>query len=213
MDPLRPNRLSRALAEGSAELGVPLSPAQLDQMLHFLDLLGRWNRAYNLTAIQDPALMVSRHLLDSLAVAPYLEGGSILDLGTGAGLPGLPLAIAETARRFWLLDSNGKKVRFVRQAVLDLALPNVEPVHCRSESYRPSRKFSTIVVRAFSSIAQIHLQTLPLVASPGLVLIMKGRYPVEELKDPVLAGLTLETRPLRVPLLDGERHLIEIHHD
>jgi 16S rRNA (guanine527-N7)-methyltransferase len=190
-----------------------LSEAQRDRLLGFLDLLQRWNRAYNLTAVRDPASMVSHHLLDSLSLVPYLRGDSILDLGTGAGLPGLPLAIVDPRRRFWLLDSNGKKVRFVRQVVLELGLGNVEPVHSRIESYRPARKFSTIVTRAVASVAQIHTQALPLLERPGLLLIMKGRYPVDELADPALAGLDLAARPLRVPTLDGERHLIEIRHD
>lgn len=207
------DRISRTLVQGAAALGIALSPDQLDCLLGFLDLLQRWNRAYNLTAIRDPAAMVSHHLLDSLAVAPYLSGESILDLGTGAGLPGLPLAVVEPSRRFWLLDSNGKKVRFVRQAVLDLGIPNAEPVQSRIESYRPGRKFSTIVTRAVASIADLHAQTVPLLASPGVFLVMKGRYPGDELSHPALAGLDLAVRSLRVPFLDGERHLIEIHRD
>jgi 16S rRNA (guanine527-N7)-methyltransferase len=201
------------LAEGSAALGVALDGDQSARLLAFVGLLERWNRAYNLTAIRDPAAMVSHHLLDSLAITPYLQGDAILDLGTGAGLPGLPLAIAQPVRRFWLLDSNGKKIRFVRQAVLDLGLSNVEPVQSRIESYRPGRKFSTIVTRAVASTPELYAQTVPLLASPGLLLVMKGRYPGDELGHPALAGLDLRVRPLRVPLLDGERHLIEIRRD
>lgn len=212
-DPAETDPLARTLSQGALALGLALSEAQRDRLLGFLDLLQRWNRVYNLTAVRDPAAMVSHHLLDSLSLVPYLRGDSILDLGTGAGLPGLPLAIVEPRRRFWLLDSNGKKVRFVRQVVLELGLGNVEPVHGRIESYRPARKFSTIVTRAVASVAQIHAQAFPLLERPGLVLIMKGRYPVDELADPALAGLDLAARPLRVPTLDGERHLIEIRHD
>lgn len=212
-DPAETDPLARTLSQGALALGLALSEAQRDRLLGFLDLLQRWNRVYNLTAVRDPAAMVSHHLLDSLSLVPYLRGDSILDLGTGAGLPGLPLAIVEPRRRFWLLDSNGKKVRFVRQVVLELGLGNVEPVHDRIESYRPARKFSTIVTRAVASVAQIHTQALPLLERPGLLLIMKGRYPVDELADPALAGLDLAARPLRVPTLDGERHLIEIRHD
>jgi 16S rRNA (guanine527-N7)-methyltransferase len=212
-DPAETDPLARTLSQGALALGLALSEAQRDRLLGFLDLLQRWNRVYNLTAVRDPAAMVSHHLLDSLSLAPYLRGDSILDLGTGAGLPGLPLAIVDPRRRFWLLDSNGKKVRFVRQVVLELGLGNVEPVHSRIESYRPARKFSTIVTRAVASVAQIHAQALPLLERPGLLLIMKGRYPADELADPALAGLDLATRPLRVPTLDGERHLIEIRHD
>jgi len=136
-----------------------------------------------------------------------------MDLGTGAGLPGLPLAIADPNRRFWLLDSNGKKVRFVRQVVLELGLTNVEPVQSRIESYRPSRKFSTIVTRAVASVAELAVQAAPLLARPGLVLIMKGRYPADELSEGPLAGLDVAVRPLSVPALDGERHLIEIRRE
>lgn len=211
--PRETDRITGTLVQGAAALGIALSPDQLEPLLGFLDLLQRWNRAYNLTAIRDPAAMVSHHLLDSLAVAPYLSGESILDLGTGAGLPGLPLAVVEPRRRFWLLDSNGKKVRFVRQAVLDLGIPNAEPVQSRIESYRPGRKFSTIVTRAVASIAEIHAQTSPLLASPGLLLVMKGRYPADELAHPALSALDLAVRPLNVPLLDRERHLIEIRRE
>lgn len=211
--PAESDGLSRILVQGAGAIGMALNRAQIERLLGFVDLLVRWNRAYNLTAIRDPAAMVSRHLLDSLAVASFLQGESILDLGTGAGLPGLPLALVEPSRFFWLLDSNGKKVRFVRQAVLELGLTNVEPVQSRIESYRPGRKFSTIVTRAVASIAELHAQTVPLLASPGLLLIMKGRYPRDELAHPALAGLSLAVRPLRVPFLDGERHLIEIHRD
>jgi len=201
------------LTLGAAVLGIPLGGDQLARLLAFLDLLQRWNRAFNLTAIRDPAVMVSHHLLDSLAVAPFLQGETVLDLGTGAGLPGLPLAIAEPSRRFSLLDSNAKKVRFVRQAVLDLNLTNVEPIQSRIESYRPGRKFSTIVARAVASIADLHAQTVPLLESPGRLLVMKGRYPGDELSHPALAGLELVVRPLCVPYLGGERHLIEIRRD
>lgn len=213
MGPAEVDGVSRALVQGAAELGIALSPDQCDRLLGFLDLLQRWSRAYNLTAIREPAAMVSHHLLDSLAVAPYLWGESILDLGTGAGLPGLPLAVVQPSRRFWLLDSNGKKVRFVRQAVLDLRLPNVEPVQSRIESYRPQRKFSTIVTRAVACIADLRAQTVPLLESPGRLLVMKGRYPGDELSHPALAGSDLTVRSLRVPFLDGERHLIEIRRD
>jgi 16S rRNA (guanine527-N7)-methyltransferase len=134
----------------------------------------------------------------------------VLDLGTGAGLPGLPLAIADPARRFWLLDSNSKKVRFIRQVVLELGLGNVEPVQARIESYRPPEKFSTMVTRAVAAADQVWARSAGLLARPGRLLVMKGRYPDQELEDPALATADLEVHTLRVPFLDGERHLIEI---
>ena len=166
-----------ALAQGVAALGLILDGQQLARLLGFLDLLARWNRRFNLTAIRDASAMVSHHLLDSLAVAPYLQGESVLDLGTGAGLPGLPLAIAEPSRRFWLLDSNGKKVRFVRQAVLELGLSNVEPVQSRIESYRPGRKFSTIVVRAVASTPESPCPDGPPARKPRSVPCHEGSLP------------------------------------
>lgn len=205
--------LSGSLDQGARGLGLTLSGAQIERLLSFLDLLGHWGRSFNLTAILDPAAMVSHHLLDSLAVAPYLLGETILDLGTGAGLPGLPLAIVAPSRQFWLLDSNGKKIRFVRQAILELGLTNVEPVRSRIESYRPGKKFSTIVTRAVASTPEIHVQAAPLLASPGLLLVMKGRCPRDELTHPALTGSDLAIRPLHVPFLGAERHLIEIRHE
>lgn len=201
------------LAQGARELALVPSAEQLEGLLGFLDLLAHWNRSYNLTAIRDPRGMLTSHLLDSLAVAPYLFGDRVLDVGTGAGLPGLPLAIMNPGIRFWLLDSNGKKIRFVRQAVIELGLVNVEPIHNRIESYRPGENFSTIVARAVASVAEIHAQAARLLDSPGRLILMKGRYPNDELENPALAGLDLTVHPLRVPFLEAERHLIEIRHE
>ena len=210
-DPMDPRGPAAAmLVSGAAALGFALAPVQLERLLGFLALLTRWNRAYNLTAVRDPGEMVPRHLLDSLVILPYLYGESVLDLGTGAGLPGLPLAVCDPDRHYWLLDGNGKKVRFVRQAVLELGLTRVVPVHGRIEAYRPGRKFSTIVSRAVATIAQIQAAAAPLLERPGRLLVMKGRYPQEELQDPALRGLDVAVHKLFVPFLEGERHLIEI---
>ena len=198
------------LARGAQLLGIDLGARQRARLLGLVDLLEYWNRAFNLTAVRDPEAMIAQHLLDSLAIAPYLAGESILDLGTGPGLPGLPLAIVRPERRFRLLDANGKKIRFVRQAVAELELENVEPVQARMESYRPEGNFSTIVARALAPVAEIHALTSHLLAAPGRLLLMKGRYPAEELADPRLAGLAISVRPLQVPFLASERHLVEI---
>ena len=204
---------SMRLSRGAAEMGQALTERQIQSLRQFLDLLTRWNRAYNLTAVRDPEDMVPRHLLDSLAIRPFLYGDRVLDLGTGAGLPGLPLAICESERGFRLLDGNGKKVRFVRQAAMELGLENLEGVHSRIESYRPDRKFSTIACRAVAEIREIRDLAWPLLASPGRLLVMKGRYPADELSHPALAELDLAVHPLRVPFLEGERHLIEIRRE
>lgn len=180
-------------------------------MIRFLYLLERWNRVFNLTAVRDPAGMVPRHLLDSLVVAPFLGAGAVLDLGTGAGLPGIPLAIMQPAREFVLLDANGKKVRFVRQAALELGLRNLEAVQGRMESYRPGRKFANIVSRAVTSLLDLSAAAEPLVARPGRLLALKGRWPHDELA--ALGGHSPLVHPVTVPGLDGERHLIEIRYD
>jgi 16S rRNA (guanine527-N7)-methyltransferase len=202
--------MSERLARGAATLGIDLSPSQEKGLIVYLALLERWNSAYNLTAVRNPLDMVSRHLLDSLVILPYLKGDSVLDLGTGAGLPGIPLAICDPQRYYYLLDGNGKKIRFVRQAVLELGLSRVEVVHGRIESYKPSRNFSTIVCRAVTSIAQIIRLGTPLLERSGSLLVMKGRFPQDELQDLSLDEFDLVVHRLFVPEIEGERHLIEI---
>jgi 16S rRNA (guanine527-N7)-methyltransferase len=204
---------SARLRRGAEGLDIELADSQVEQLLGYLRLLARWSRAYNLTAVRDPDEMLTRHLLDSLSVRPRLFGARVLDLGTGAGLPGLPLAVCEPDRHFVLLDGNGKKIRFVRQAAMELRLSNLEAVHCRIESYRPAHKFSTIACRAVSAIHAIHAQAAPLLGAPGRLLVMKGRYPAEELQNPALVDLDLAVYPLQVPFLEGERHLIEIRRE
>ena len=205
--------LSERLSRGVVELGQDPDDAAREKLLDFVALLARWNRAYNLTAVRDPVEMIPRHLLDSLAVRSFLFGDSVLDLGTGAGLPGLPLAIVEPQRRFWLLDSNLKKLRFVRQAVLDLRLENVEIVHSRMETYRPGRNFSTIVSRAVATADLFGAVHRDLLARPGRLLLMKGRD-LDVVGD--MQGLSDQAahiHPLRIPFLDVKRHLIELRSD
>ncbi|MFD2111130.1 16S rRNA (guanine(527)-N(7))-methyltransferase RsmG [Thiorhodococcus fuscus] len=198
------------LAQGCEALGLACRPEQRQRLTALISLLVRWNKAYNLTAVRDPLEMVSKHLLDSLAVLPFLFGDSVLDLGTGAGLPGLPLAIMAPKRRFWLLDSNNKKVRFVRQAVLDLGLDNVEPVQARIETYRPEQKFSTIVSRAVAADEILSGSNAELLAYPGRLLLMKGRQPDERIETTGLPSAVVMIHRLSVPFLDVSRHLIEI---
>lgn len=205
--------LDTRLRLGAAELGLTLTSDAVDRMLCLLQLLDRWSRAYNLTSIRDPEGMLSHHLLDSLAIHPYLFGDSMLDLGTGAGMPGLPLAMFMSDRDFWLLDSNAKRIRFVRQATIELGIENVHAVHERIQAYRPTRKFSTIAARAVASIAEIHDWAAPLLASPGRLLLMKGRYPADELAKAGCVGLDIAVHRLHVPYLHAERHLVEIRRD
>mgnify|MGYP001765162665 FL=1 len=199
------------LDEGLEAMGLDLPEEQRQRLIGFLTLLLRWNRTYNLTAVRDPEAAVTRHLLDSLAVLPYLTGSPVLDLGTGAGLPGIPLAIAVPSHRFVLLDGNGKKIRFVRQAALELGLSGVEAVQARMESYRPQQKFATIISRAVAELETLWRAAVPLLATPGRVLLMKGRRPEAELA--ALSAPNPQCHRLSVPGLEAERHLIEIRRD
>ncbi|MEN8168558.1 MAG: 16S rRNA (guanine(527)-N(7))-methyltransferase RsmG, partial [Pseudomonadota bacterium] len=143
------------LEAGLRGLGLQPSPEVSEQLLRFLSLLLKWNQAYNLTAVRDPLEMVERHLIDSLSLLPYLQGTHILDMGTGPGLPGIPLALMLPHSQFTLLDSNSKKIRFVRQAVMELKLRNVEPVHGRLEELEVERPFDVLIARAFTSLSRM----------------------------------------------------------
>lgn len=196
------------LQQGVAQL---LSPARMDlveALLAYLKLLQRWNRIDNLTAIREPAEMVRRHLLDSLAVHPYVEGSRLLDVGSGAGLPGIPLALAEPWRTVVLLDSNAKKARFLRQVVIELALPQVTVVQARIEDYRSPERFDTIIARAFAQLPAFYHHARPLLAPAGRVLAMKGREPASELQSLAGEGVAWESHRLAVPGLDAERRVI-----
>ncbi|WP_304300676.1 16S rRNA (guanine(527)-N(7))-methyltransferase RsmG [Chromatium okenii] len=205
-----PMLLAERLTAGATQLGLTLTATQHAQLLQFLVLLAQWNQIYNLTAVRDPLEMVARHLLDSLAIAPYLSGDVVLDLGTGAGLPGLPLAIIEPQRQFVLLDSNSKKIRFVRQAVLELALPNVTPVQTRIETYQAAQPFTSIVSRAVADIEVIGVLRSGLLAPAGRLLLMKGR--METLPNRQ-AWPPFHIHQLQIPFLDAARHIIEISFD
>ena len=202
------------LDAGLGELGLDLPGEPRERLLAYLDLLARWNRAYNLTAVRDPREMVPRHLLDSLAVLPYIDPGPLLDVGTGPGLPGLPLALARPGLAVTLLDSNGKKARFCTQAVAELGLSGVQVVHARVEAYRPGAPFPQVITRAFTSLAGFRRAAAHLVAPGGRLLALKGRYPGAELDELAAAGGgAAAVHPLAVPGLQGERHLVIIPGD
>ena len=200
------------LQQGVAKLGLSMDATQERLLLQFLRLLVKWNRAYNLTAVRDPLEMVERHLLDSLAVLPHLCGRRCLDMGTGPGLPGIPLAVMRPDIAFVLLDSNGKKIRFVRQAVLELGLANVEPVHARLESYRPEQGFDTLVARAFTALPDMLRLSEGLRDAQGVLLAMKGRLPVWELVG-MEAGRDYAVIPMPLVSDDRERCLIRFPAD
>jgi 16S rRNA (guanine527-N7)-methyltransferase len=195
------------LAAGLQLLNLPADAEKVERLLAFIALIEKWNKAYNLTAIRKRPDMVSLHLLDSLAIMPFLHGTRIIDIGTGAGLPGIPLAVYAPERQFVLLDSNQKKTRFVQQAVLELKLPNVRVVHSRAEDYRPEQLFDTVLARAFAALPEIVQVTRHLLAQRGILLAMKGRPPDEELAQ-IAAGYSLHT--LHVPGIDAERCLVQV---
>ena len=199
------------LRGGLVEMGLALDDAIVERLVDYLQLLIKWNKAYNLTAVRDPLEMVGRHLLDSLAINPWLRGERVLDVGTGAGLPGIPLAILNPRRQFTLLDSNGKKTRFVLQAASELGLSNVTVEHLRLERYHPAQPFDTITSRAFSALDEFVAGTRHLLAAGGALLAMKGKLLEEERRHPLLSTLSIEVVALQVPFTDGERHLFVIH--
>ena len=198
------------LCQGLAELDLLVDDRQLDLLIRYLELLAKWNRAYNLTAVEDPLAIVSLHLLDSLAIAPHLVGERFIDVGTGPGLPGIPLAIALPDRHFTLLDSNGKRVRFLFQVRTALGLGNVREVQSRAEVWRDDAGYDGIISRAYSAIDTMLASTRHLLAPGGHFYAMKGRLPEQELSALAKPFNVTATRRLQVPGIDGERHLIEI---
>ena len=198
--------LRQRLDAGLSALGIALDEAAIARLLDYVDLLERWNAAYNLTAVRDPAEMVTRHLVDSLAILPYVSGTTLADLGSGAGLPGIPLAIAAPEREVLLVDSNGKKARFLREAVRKLALAKARVAESRVEHVEGT--FDCITARAFASLADMLAWGGHLLAPRGRWLALKGRSPDDELAAVPAAFEVEKTVSLNVPGLDAERHLV-----
>lgn len=196
------------LEKGLEALGIDLSPVLRQKLIGYSTLLYKWNRTYNLTALREPSLAVSHHLLDSLSVLPYLGPGDLIDVGSGGGLPGIPLAIAYPRLSVTLLDSNSKKAAFLRQVAIELDLPNIA-VHCgRIEQYRSAKKFATITSRAFSDLADFVKLTRHLHDACGRWLAMKGVWPEEEIARLPQHVVVEAVHRLEVPGVDGERHLV-----
>lgn len=202
------SQLQQAIEVGLEQLDE-LAPDRAHQLARYLVMLDKWNQRIGLTAIKDPQQMVVRHILDSVAIARWLSGGRIADVGTGPGLPGIPLAVVRPDKHFCLLDSRNRRIQFVRQACWDIGISNTEAVAERVESYRPENKFDTLVARAFSSLDRLRLCTQAL-CQPGTRLVaMKGRLPQEEidaLPCDVQESLTVEK--VHVPGLDSQRHVV-----
>ncbi len=202
--------LRPAITTGLAALELPATPAQIAQLAHYLDLLARWNRGYNLTAVRDPVEMVSRHLLDSLAVVPWLQGSRIVDVGSGAGLPGLPLAVMHPALQFTLLDSHAKKTRFMTQTCAELALQNAHVIRARVEQYYPAQRFDCILARAVAPLSRLLEFTGHLCAPNSRLLALKGSEAHNELQQLPAAWRVRGCHRLQVPGLDAERWLLHL---
>lgn len=179
-----------------------------ESLLCYLDLLISWNKVYNLTAIMNPLDMVTKHLLDSLAVISHVSPGRILDVGSGAGLPAIPLALARPELSITALDSNQKKIRFIKQVMLELRIQNLQAVHHRVENYLPTMPYDAIIARAFASIFDLVTMTAHLLVPGGLWLAMKGVRPDAELVGLPSECMIKEIIPLRIPNLQAERHLV-----
>ena len=190
------------------DANIKASPVVLEKLLQYIELIQKWSKAYNLTAIHDAQEIARRHLLDSLSIQPYLTGKRIVDVGSGAGLPGIPLALINPDKKFVLLDSLGKKTRFLWQAVQELKLTNVDVVNERAEKYKPAEGFDCIVSRAFTSLKEMLLKTKHLCAPQGVFLAMKGAYPHDELKEVSAEFTVVAIHPLQVPGLLEDRHLV-----
>lgn len=205
--------LAAQLAEGVAQLDLALPPQALPRLLEYLGLLQKWNRIYNLTAVREPAKMVSHHLLDSLAVVPQVTAATVLDVGSGAGLPGIPLALALPRTHVTLLDSSHKKTAFLQQAKLELKLDNVAVACERVETWRPGRTFEMVISRAFSDLAEFIRLAGRHVAPGGRLAAMKGIYPHEEITQ-LPGGWRLDRAlALAVPGLRAQRHLLLIERE
>ena len=195
------------LIKGLTQLGLDLPEAAQQQLLDYLALLQKWNKVYNLISRKESDNLVVRHLLDSLVALPYINGSRVVDVGTGAGLPGIPLAIACPQCHFTLLDCNSKKARFRNQAVIELGLKNVTVVDARAEAYRPEQGFDSVISRAFATIADMLAVAGHLAAPGGRFLALKGVYPEQELSELPDGYRLQEVHPLDVPFLGAERHL------
>ena len=196
------------LESGLTALNLPYTPEQIEKLLAFIKLIAKWNKAYNLTAVRNNEDMARLHILDSLAILPYIEGKRVIDIGTGAGLPGIPLAIFLPEVEFVLLDSNAKKTRFVQQVILELKLKNVSVIHSRAEDYQPELGFDIVTTRAFSSLPDMVTVTAHLLNPNGVILAMKGQIPEAELAE-IKTKVTLI--PINVPEVEAERCLVRIN--
>lgn len=209
MAPFSPSEIQQ-LQSGTRQLGLDLTQDRLEDLLLYLELLEKWNRSFNLSGVRNRQQMVPLHILDSLAVSPYLDGNTILDAGSGAGLPGIPLAIFNPNKQFILLDSNGKKTRFLFQVKLALKLDNVSIENKRVEHYDCHSQIDIVISRAFSSLARIVELCSKVTDNRGILLAMKGTYPQQEIAELPKGVEIARAIQLQVPGIEASRYLIEI---
>lgn len=208
--PILQQQLRQQLQVILQELQLHLSPDSQDKIIRYLDLLVLWNKSYNLTAIRDPEAMMVKHIADSLAVAPYIKANRIIDIGTGAGLPGIPLSLVFPDQHWTLLDSNGKKIRFLLQVKAELQLSNVEIVQARIDDYKPQQCYDGLITRAWTQL-DVMIEQIRHVCCPGAHLwAMKGKYPSEELSD---LKQSYQVQSIKVPGLNDQRHLVVLNID
>ncbi len=202
--------LSQKLEILLKQTALSLTDQQKTQLVKLVLLLNKWNKAYNLTSVRDPMEMLVKHILDSLVVSPYLQGMRFVDVGTGPGLPGLPLAIVNPDKEFFLLDSLGKRISFIRNAVRELGLTNVEPVLSRVEEFHPDHQFDGVLSRAFASLKDMTDWCHHLPNENGLFYALKGQYHEDEVQELDVKFNIQQVIKLSVPELEGERHLVLI---
>ena len=201
--------LKSLIASACIASDLPVSKDIAAKLAVFVNLLGRWNKVYNLTAIRDQQKMVSHHILDSLAIVPYIKGRNLLDVGTGAGIPGIPLALALSEINIDCLDASAKKLRFVQHVIAELDVNNVQAVHSRVEAYHSLNRYDLVMSRAFSSLSDMHIQARHLCQPEGCLLAMKGKIHNDELARLVALGVEPDIIELNIAGLNAERHLVK----
>jgi|FLOH01.1.fsa_nt_gi 16S rRNA (guanine527-N7)-methyltransferase len=205
-----PQSIRDELEQGMQEMGLPCQEGVLLALMAYLKLLEKWNSSFNLSGVSDIQTMVSRHLLDSLSISPYLQGDVFVDIGSGAGLPGIPLAILNPDKQFVLIDSNGKKTRFLFQAQIELGLNNISVENCRVEHYQSQQQIDMVICRAFSTLEDVVIRLQPIFSSKCKLLAMKGHYPEDEISQLPDGFEVTRTIKLKIPGSDSQRHLIEV---
>jgi 16S rRNA (guanine527-N7)-methyltransferase len=202
--------LSSQLDEYLAEINLSATPKQKEQLVDFVGMLSKWNKAYNLTSVRDPQLMLVRHIMDSLVITTHLQGQRFIDVGTGPGLPGIPLAIMAPDKEFVLLDSLGKRIRFQKQVAFELGITNISSVESRVEAYQPEQLFDGVLSRAFASIEDMLSWCHHLPTKKGLFYALKGQLSDDEMQRIPAEFSVIEVIELHVPKLDEQRHLLKI---